>query len=107
CRQICEVPDRTDSDNTPWTAAKYLYQSQIDFIYIDAAALKQATIEAGRLSIGLHRFRAVVCDPPLVEAGEVLTRFGAAGGLVLANWQPEALIDALVDGLGRDVDWPG
>jgi hypothetical protein len=48
----------------------------------------------------------VVCDPPLVEAGEVLTRFGAAGGLVLANWQPETLIDALVERLGRDVDWP-
>jgi hypothetical protein len=106
-RQICEVAVLTDSDNAAWTAAKYLYQNQIDFIYIDAGALKQATIEASCLSIGQHRLRAVVCDPPLVESGEVLARFGAAGGLVLANWQPETLIDALVDGLGRDVDWPG
>jgi hypothetical protein len=40
-------------------------------------------------------------------ADEVLSAFAAAGGLVLAQWQPQSLVDTLVAGLGRDVDWPG
>jgi hypothetical protein len=103
---ICDVAILTDPNNAAWEAATCLYQNQIDFIYVDEAALKQAAIEADCLCIGPHRFRAVVCDPPLREAGEALAAFAAAGGLVLANWQPESLIDTLVAGLGRDVDWP-
>jgi hypothetical protein len=41
-----------------------------------------------------------------MAANEVLTAFAASGGLVLADWRVETLIDALVAELGRDVDWP-
>jgi hypothetical protein len=105
-RTICDVAVLTDPDNAAWSAAKYLYQNQIDFFYIDDEALEQAAIEAGRLRIGAHRFRAVVCDPPVRAACEILTAFAAAGGLVLADWRPTTLIDSLVAGIGRDVDWP-
>jgi hypothetical protein len=104
--EVCDVAVLTNPDNAAWSAAKYLYQNQFDFIYIDDEALKQAAIEAGRLAIGPHRFRAVVCDPPLRGASEALTAFAAEGGLVLANWQPATLIEALMAGVGRDVDWP-
>ena len=63
-REICDVAILTDPNNAAWSAAKCLYQNQIDFMYIDDEALEQATIEAGRLAIGPHRFRAVICDPP-------------------------------------------
>jgi len=126
-REICDVAILTDPYNAAWSAAERLYQSQIDFMYIDDQALAQATIEAGRLAIGPHRFRAVICDPPATEhmsqatgrrsqvassnllrpaTSLILSAFSDAGGLVLTNWRPETLVDALVTRLGRDVDWP-
>jgi hypothetical protein len=48
----------------------------------------------------------VICDPPDPAASEQLAAFAGAGGLVLADWRPEMLIEALVAELGRDVDWP-
>jgi hypothetical protein len=105
-REICEIAILTDPHQAAWQAAKLLYQSQIDFFYIDEAALSQATIEAGRLGIGAHLFRALICDPPGVAADQRLTTFAEAGGLVLANWRPETLVGTVVAELGRDVDWP-
>jgi hypothetical protein len=104
--EICEVAVLTDPHNAAWSAAKVLYQNQIDFIYIAEESLKQATIESGRLGLGSHWFRAVVCDPPLPAATEVLASFAASGGVVLLDWQPETLGDLLTARLGRDVDWP-
>lgn len=105
-RPICDVAVLTDADNAAWTAARYLYQNQIDFLYVDDEALKQAMIDDGHLSIGAHRFRAVICDPPTAAANQVLTAFAASGGLALTGWQPDSLVDTLVTRLGRDVDWP-
>ncbi|HEU5013750.1 MAG TPA: glycosyl hydrolase [Roseiflexaceae bacterium] len=105
-REVCDVAILTDPNNAAWTAAKLLYQNQFDFIYIDHEALAQAKIEDGRLCIGAQHFQAVVCDPPGTPDSEILAAFAAAGGLVLADWQPDTLIDALVAQIGRDVDWP-
>jgi hypothetical protein len=106
-QEICEVAILTDPNKAAWSAAEQLYKSQIDFIYIDAAALAQAEVEAGYLKIGAHQFRAVVCDPPISKANGTLIRLAAEGGLVLTDWQPETLVETLTAELGRDVDWPG
>lgn len=106
-REVCEIAILTDPDGAAWTAARELYRNQIDFIYIGAEDLDQATIADGRLGIGSYEFRAVVCDPPSPAAHPALGAFAAAGGLVVADWRPEALADTLVSALGRDVDWPG
>ncbi|HET9222164.1 MAG TPA: glycosyl hydrolase, partial [Roseiflexaceae bacterium] len=105
-QQICQIAVLTDSRHAAWSAAKLLYQSQLDFMYIDDDALGQATIEAGRLAIGAQRFHAVICDPPDKAARETLVAFAGAGGLVLGDWRPETLIEELIAKLGRDVDWP-
>jgi hypothetical protein len=103
----CEVAILTDSTSAAWAAARLLYQNQIDFFYIGVEALEQATVGDGRLCIGSHSFRAVVCDPPTTAANAVLNAFAADGGLVVADWQPASLVDMLVSALGRDLDWPG
>lgn len=105
-REVCDIAVLTDPDRAGWSAAALLYRQQLDFLYIDAAALAGATVEDGRLRIGEHSFRAVVCDPPLSAAPEALDAFRAGGGLVLADWRAESLVDDLVAALGRDVDWP-
>lgn len=106
-REICEVAILTDSNGAAWEAARHLYRSQIDFLYIDDEALARATVADGRLAIGPHRFRAAICDPPAKVSSPALEALAAAGGLVLADWRPESLVDTLVAALGRDVDWPG
>ncbi|RIK28361.1 MAG: hypothetical protein DCC55_38785, partial [Chloroflexi bacterium] len=105
-RIICDVAILTDANQAAWSAAKLLFQQQIDFLYVDAMALDRATVADGRLCIGDGRFRAVVCDPPGATSSPVLDEFIAGGGLVLSEWQPETLCETLVAALGRDVNWP-
>jgi hypothetical protein len=117
--EVCEVAVLTDPNSMAWSAAKALLQEQIDFIYVDDRALRQACIEDGRLVIGQHRFRAVVCDPPGVavtpSCRAVLDAFRDAGGVVAEEWESgrggreegtPSLISTLVSALGRDLRWP-
>lgn len=104
--EICNVAIVTDGNHAAWTAAKVLYQQQIDFLYMDRQALDGARVEGHTLVIGRQRFRALVCDPPGASDHPVLTHFAAAGGLLLTTWQAETLVADLVATVGRDVDWP-
>jgi len=104
--EVCEVAILTDGNAAGWTAAKVLYQQQIDFLYVDAQALDGAQVEGDALVIGPQRFRAVVCDPPGPVGHPILEQFVSAGGLVLTTWLPETLVGPLVAHLGRDLDWP-
>jgi hypothetical protein len=105
-RIVCDVAILTDGNHAAWSAAKPLFQQQIDFLYVDQSALERATVADGHLCIGDGRFRAVVCDPPGAPTSAVLDQFVANGGLVLTDWQPETLCATLTAALGRDVDWP-
>lgn len=105
-RIVCDVAILTDANQAAWSAAKLLFQQQIDFLYLDQAALDRALVAEGTLCIGAGRFRAVVCDPPVMTSSPVLEEFVASGGLVLSDWQPETLCETLVAARGRDVDWP-
>lgn len=106
-QEVCEVAILTDADGAAWTAARELYRGQIDFIYIDDAALQRATIVDGRLALGAQRFRAVVCDPPMPAGHPVLAALRAAGGLTLTEWRPDTLVATLAAALGRDLEWQG
>ena len=107
--EVCQVAVLTDPDRMAWAAARELFQNQIDFIYIDEAALEHARIKGGRLAIGSQHLRSVVCDPTSIAGGSArakLDAFRAGGGLVLESWQPGALASELVAAIGRDIDWP-
>lgn len=104
--EVCNVAILTDGNHAAWTAAKILYQNQIDFLYIDAPALDQAQVEGPLLVIGPQRFRAIVCDPPGAAKSPIIDHFVQAGGLLLTTWQTETLVETLVATVGRDVDWP-
>ena len=111
---VCEVLVLTDPDYMAWDAAKALFQSQIDFVYVDESALLAAQIEGNSVRIGGNRFRAIVCDPQRGTAGPVmsdkvrqkLTPFLAGGGLILEEWQQDSLADEIAAAIGRDVDCP-
>ncbi len=108
--EICDVAILTDPNGAAWSAAARLFQSQIDFIYIDHRGAG-AGQHRGRPPV--HRRAAVsrghlrpAHRPAAKKKSDLLAAFAVAGGLVLADWQPETLVDALVARLGRDLDWP-
>ncbi len=109
---VCEVAVLTAANNAAWDAAKVLYQQQIDFLYIDSVALDAATVEAGALVVGEARYRVVICDPPLpatdlLEEHPVLQQFVAAGGRLLAAWEPTTLAAEVSQAIHPDLQWQG
>lgn len=101
----CQVAIFTESNHARWEVARLLFQQQIDFLYIDEQALQAATVVDGALCLADQQFLAVICDPPAQQLPNILADFAAAGGLLLADWHPDSLVEQLVAVLGRDVDW--
>ena len=84
--QVCDVAILGDGNAIGWRAAKQLYQRQIDFLYLDARAVAEASVEGATLVAGTQAYRAVVVEgsPVLGEqAQRVLDAFAAAGGHVI------------------------
>ncbi len=106
CVQVGVV---TDGRRAGWSAAKELYEEQTDFVYLDEVALERANVEDGRLAIGSLRLQAVVLDSPNFHrkvAPKKLEQFQAAGGLVVAQWEPGAL-GRKIASVAPAVQWDG
>lgn len=85
-QHVCDVAILGDGNDLPWRAAKQLYEDQIDFLYVDDAAVGAATIEGGHLEVGTQRYRVVIVDgdPSLSDESRAnLDRFQAGGGQVI------------------------
>ena len=84
--QVCQVAILGDGSAMPWQAARQLYQSQIDFLYLDDGAVAEATVDGATLAVGSQAYRVVVVDgdPALGSAARrVLAAFADAGGRVI------------------------
>jgi hypothetical protein len=108
-KPVCDVAILSDPMRLAWRAARELYREQIDFLYIDTAALDNATVEYGRLNIGDVSFSTVVCDPVDIDTGhhERLEQFVSKGGLLLTDWDTEHLVEHITHHTGRDLAWSG
>ena len=105
---VCDVAVLSDPNSLRWDAARELLENQIDFCYVDDAAVRHGTPADGRMVIGGGSFRAVVCDPQTVDeaTGDALADFERAGGTVVRAWEPGRLAPRLAAALGKDVEWP-
>ena len=86
CEHVCDVAVLGAGHDLPWHAARQLYESQIDFLYIDDAALSAAAVEGARLACGAQSYRVVVRDGEIALSRRALTRladFTAAGGVLI------------------------
>jgi hypothetical protein len=109
-REVCDVAVLTDPERAAWSAAAELYRGQVDFLYVDAAAIAGGEVRGGALRVGPHAFRAVVCDgaPAIpVRARERLRAHESAGGLVLERWRHGGLAAAVRAHHEPDVVWSG
>ena len=101
--QVCQVAILGDGSAMPWQAARQLYQRQIDFLYLDEAAVAEAAVEGATLAVGTQAYRVVVVDgdPGLgAAARRVLAAFTAAGGQVIEfaeGMDLPARLDGLID----------
>jgi hypothetical protein len=88
-RPVCEVAVLGLADELPWRAAKALFESQVDFHYLEARHLwEDAVVDEGGVRIAGMRYRALVLDgvePPPQAAAAI----------------------AVLDRAGRLVRWPG
>ena len=90
----------------PGSAAKQLYKSQIDFLYLDDAAVAAATVSAGRLEVGTQRYRVVVLEgAPILsdESRAILDRFQEGGGQLVVFQEDQDLPAKLDSFIERDL----
>lgn len=105
-RHRCDVAVLGEGRALPWRAAKALYQAQIDFLYIDDAALAKAAVDEARglLRVGSQVYRVVIVDGPVAlgeQARSVLAAFERAGGAVMEYVDGHAsFVAAVRAGLG-------
>jgi hypothetical protein len=95
CEHVCDVAVLGNGYDLPWEAARYLYENQIDFLYIDDHALQGACVVDGRLHIGSQAYQLVVLDgEPILspESRANLRVFTEAGGTVLSYQQGVDLV---------------
>ena len=107
--QVCSVAILTDPNNVTWDAAKLLYQSQIDFVYMGPEHLEGARVAGSCLCIGNQQIEAIVFDPLIkltIEQQMVLDDWTASGGVLIAEWQPADLTSQLITKVALDVEWP-
>jgi len=103
---VCEVAVLGDGNSLPWQAARQLYQSQIDFLYVDDQAVAEGQVGEATIAIGTQVFRAVIVDgdPPLGDAAQrKLKVFEKAGGLLLRFEEGMDLPAKLDQKLPRDL----
>ncbi len=104
-RPVCDVAVLSVNNRLPTRAAKWLYQNQVDFFYLEDWRLaEQASIADGKLCVGPMTYRLLIVDEdqPLPAATDARVReFQRQGGLVrVCRASPT---DELVTGLTRDV----
>ncbi|MCR4415506.1 MAG: glycosyl hydrolase [Thermoguttaceae bacterium] len=104
-RQECDVAVLSVHNRLPWRAAKWLFQNQIDFNYLeDWRLIEQAKLDGATLRVGGMAYRALIVDqdePLTGPAAERAKALAAAGALVrYCRGAPSA---DLVAGLPRDV----
>lgn len=104
-RLVCDVAVLSVNNRLPTRVAKWLYQNQVDFLYLeDWRLVEQAKIAEGKLGVGPMAYRLLIVDQdePLSAATDARVKeFQRQGGLVrVCGALPSA---DLVAGLNRDV----
>jgi len=104
--QVCDVAILGDDNALPWEAARILFESQIDFLYLDDEAVAGAEVTGSRLRAGTQEYAAVIVEGgPALSAASVerLDELRAAGGAVLEFQPGMDLVAALDAHLPRDL----
>ncbi|NUQ62663.1 MAG: hypothetical protein HUU20_09250 [Pirellulales bacterium] len=104
-RQVCDVAVLSVANHLPWRAARWLFQNQVDFNYLeDWRLLEQSKLEGATMQVGAMTYRLVIVDhdePLAAPVAASLDAFKKAGGLVrYCRSEPTA---ELVSGLHRDL----
>jgi len=96
-RQLCRVAILGDSYHLPWAAAKWCFQHQYDFNYLEEKLLgNAAAVTADGVDIRDFHYEVVLADGPVSAAAEAalaplgarLVRFSADAGFSLPEWCP-------------------
>ncbi len=104
-RQVCEVAILCENDRLPWRAARWLYQHQVDFNYLEQwRVVEQARVEGDTLRVGDMAYRCVIVDQDAPPPAPVLARLREAerAGIHVRTCAGEPG-PSLIAGITRDV----
>lgn len=104
-RQVCEVAILGSNHHLPWRAAKWLFQNQVDFNYVeDWRLIEQARLVDGRLQVGEMSYAVLIVDQDHPLRGATATRIRELeeAGLPVRYCRGEPTGE-LVKGVRRDV----
>jgi len=104
-RPVCDVAILGDNRLLPWRAAKWLYQNQVDFDYLEVWRLMQkAELSQGRIKLGGAEYAVLIVDQDEPPGGDLAKKLKAleAGGVRICycRGQPGA---GLIEGIDRHV----
>ena len=81
---VTDVAVLCGADELPWRAAKELYESQIEFNYLEYDLLKECSMENGYCNISDNGYHILLIDGIYSEECEpMLKAFAASGGVVI------------------------
>jgi hypothetical protein len=86
-QQVCAVAVLCKPHAVPWRAAKWLFQHQIDFNYLEDSRLRdQATIEGGEIRVADATYKTLIIDGSAYLSASTapsIERFAESGGRVV------------------------
>ena len=104
-RQVCDVAVLGGNHHLPWRAAKWLYQNQVDFNYVeDWRLVEQARVVDGKIQVGPMTYAVLIVDgnrPATGPVAEALRRLEAGGAVVRDCGETPG--SELIRGIERDV----
>jgi hypothetical protein len=62
CQPVCEVAILGRATELPWRAAKWCFEHQIDFHYVEPLDLEKARVEDGMLVVGPGRYSVLIVE---------------------------------------------
>lgn len=100
---ITDVAILCSADELPWRAAKELYESQIEFNYLEYDLLKECSMENGYCSISDNGYHILITDGIYSEECEPMLKAFAASGGVVIDYETCTNFIATVSRSGRTV----
>lgn len=96
-KNITDIAVLCSSEDLPWNAAKELYESQIEFNYLEYSLLNECEISSGKCKILNNEYKILIIDDIYSDiADDCLQKFELSGGIVINYAQKTDFIEQML-----------
>ncbi|MBR6509029.1 MAG: hypothetical protein IKT38_00290 [Clostridia bacterium] len=96
-KNVTDIAVLCGADNLPWNAAKELFESQIEFNYLEYDLLSECEISNAKCKLKNNEYKILVIDGiyPDEKVNKYLQEFKASGGIVIDYSNQSEFIDEI------------